>query len=356
MTWGVGVIGAGPGVAALHLPTLERLRDSFTVVHVADNGGGRAAELAARVGATASHGTAELLADPAVEVVAICSPPAEHARQIREAIAAGKRAILCEKPLATTEAEAEEVVEACRRAGVVLLVATNHLYDEAWDRAKRHLVALQSEVRSITATVALPPNGRFHEVVTELAATPAGPAGGRGAPDLADPEVAASVVRQLVVGLAVHDLPAVRDLAPDFEGVDFAAPVAPIGYTIGFRSSGIPVLLTAVMLPDGPDPVWRLSIATVADRVDVDFPPAFVHAGSAVVRVRGGDVRETTYRRDAEDGYVREWRALAALLDGSATAEYHEILDDARFAISLADAAADAVRRGLDPVQPGVQA
>ena len=67
-------------------------------------------------------------------------------------------------------------------------------------------------------------------------------------------------------------------------------------------------------------------------------------------------MRETTYRRDAEDGYVREWRALAALLDGSATAEYHEILDDARFAIALADAAADAVRRGLDPLQSGVQA
>jgi predicted dehydrogenase len=349
MTWGVGVIGAGPGVAALHLPTLERLRGQFSVVHIADNGGGRAAELAARVGATASQGTAELLADPAVDVVAICSPPGEHARQIREAIAAGKRAILCEKPLATSEAEAEEVVDACRRAGVVLFVATNHLYDEAWDRAKRHLVALQSEVRSISATVALPPNGRFHELVTEFPVMPAAPGagGGRGAPDLADPEVAASVVRQLVVGLAVHDLPAVRDLAPDFEGVDFAAALAPIGYTVGFRSSGIPVLLTAVMLPDGPDPVWRLSIATAIDRVDVDFPPAFVHAGSAVVRVRGGDVRETTYRRDAEDGYAREWRALAALLDGTATTEYHEILDDARFAIVLADAAADAVRRGV---------
>lgn len=345
MTWGVGVIGAGPGVAALHLPTLDRLRELFTVVHVADNGGGRAAELAGRIGATASHGTTALLADPAVDVVAVCSPPGEHARQIREAIAAGKRAVFCEKPLATTEAEAEEVVDACRRAGVVLLVATNHLYDEAWDRAKHHLVALQSQVRSISATVALPPNGRFHELVTEFAATPIAPGGGRGAPDLADPEVAASVVRQLVVGLAVHDLPAVRDLAPDFEGVDFAAALAPIGYTVGFRSSGVPVLLTAVILPDGPDPMWRLSIATAADRVDVDFPPAFVHAGSAVVRVRGGDVRETTYRREAEDGYVREWRALAALLDGSATAEYHEILDDARFAIALADAAADAVRR-----------
>ena len=343
MPWGVGVIGAGPGVAALHLPTLELVSDRFTVVHVVDHGSGRAEALAGRLGAAASTGTAALLADPAVEVVAICSPPSEHARHIRECVAAGVRAILCEKPLATTTAEAREVVDACREAGVILLVATNHFYDEAWDRAKHHLVALQSDIRTISATVALPPNGRYHAAVTELA--PAG-APARGAPDLADPRIAAEVVRQLVLGLAVHDLPAVRDLAPAFEGVDFAAAVPPIGYTVGFRASGVRVLLTAVMLPDGPDPVWRLTIGTSTDRVDVEFPPSFVHAGSATVRVRGGDVRATTYRREAEDGYVREWRALAALLDGTATMEYHEVLDDAIFAIDLADAAAAAIGEG----------
>jgi len=122
MPWGVGVIGAGPGVAALHLPTLAMMSDLFRVVHVTDHGSGRAVELAGRLGATASQGTAELLADPSVEVLAICSPPSEHARQIREGIAAGVRAILCEKPLATSTDEARDVVDACREAGVVLLV------------------------------------------------------------------------------------------------------------------------------------------------------------------------------------------------------------------------------------------
>ena len=49
MVRGVGIIGAGPGVAALHLPTLARLSDAFRVVHVADGGSGRSAALAARV-------------------------------------------------------------------------------------------------------------------------------------------------------------------------------------------------------------------------------------------------------------------------------------------------------------------
>ena len=341
--WGVGVIGAGPGAAALHVPTLARLDDLFRVVHVADAGSGRAARLAEQLGAAASGSTADMLADPSVDVVAICSPPAEHARQIRDSVAAGVRGILCEKPLATTEEDARAVVDACRDAGVPLLVATNHFYDEAWDRAKHHIVALGSDVRTITATVALPPNGRFHEVVSEPVA---GPTPSRGSPDLTDPAIASAVIRQLVIGLAVHDLPAVRDLAPDLDGVDFAALVPPVGYTLGFRASGVRVLLTAVMLPDGPDPVWRLSVGTAGDRVDVEFPPAFVHAGSARVRVRHGDLRSTTYRRDVDDGYVREWRALAAMLDGSATAELHEVLDDALFAIRLADAAAAAVRDG----------
>lgn len=343
MPRGVGLIGAGPGVAALHVPTLARLGDRFSVVHVADRGSGRAAELAEFLSATASQGIAELLDDPGVEVVAVCSPPDEHAAQILAAVAAGARAVFCEKPLATTRADALEVIDACRRAGSLLVVATNHLYDPAWERAKHHLVAMESSVRTIAATVALPPNARYHDAVTELSAAGAPP---RRAPDFSDRELAAAVVRQLVLGLAVHDLPLVRDLAPDFEGVDFAAAVAPIGYTIGFRSSGVHVLLTAVMIPDGPDAAWSVSIGTDTDRVDVAFPPAFVHAGSATVSVRSGDARTTTYRRDADDGYLREWTALEALLDGTVPMEYNEVLDDALFAIDLADAAADTIRSG----------
>src|SRR4051812_2465244 len=105
MPHGVGVIGSGPGVAALHLPTIARLPADFRVVHVSDAGSGRAEALAARTGARSSRGIEELLADPAVEVVAICSPPAEHAAHILASVAAGKAAILCEKPIATTLAD-----------------------------------------------------------------------------------------------------------------------------------------------------------------------------------------------------------------------------------------------------------
>lgn len=339
MPYGVGVIGAGPGVAALHLPTLARLAEDFQVVHISDAGSGRAASLAARVGARWSTGEQELLADPEVDVVAICSPPTAHSRQIVAAVGAGKRAIFCEKPIGITVAEAEDAVEACRLAAVPLIVGTNHYFDPAWGRAKHHLTASGGPVVSISVTLSLPPNTRYHDVVTELHAS----AGRRPRPDLTNRDVASGVVRQLLTGLAIHDLPLVRDLAPRFERVVFARAVAPIGYAVGFIASGIPVQLTTVMLPDGADSLWRVTVTTTRDRLEVTFPPAFVHAGSARVRVRSADGRETTYAQDARDGYVAEWRALAELVEHEMPVEYDELLDDMRYALRLAEDAADLV-------------
>src|SRR5688572_29815230 len=99
MSHGVGIIGAGPGVAALHLPTLARLPDEFHVAHIADGGSGRAAALATRTGSRSSSNVGDLLADSEVEIVAVCSPPALHAEQVLASVAAGKRVVFCEKPL-----------------------------------------------------------------------------------------------------------------------------------------------------------------------------------------------------------------------------------------------------------------
>ncbi|BDZ44448.1 hypothetical protein [Naasia aerilata] len=156
--------------------------------------------------------------------------------------------------------------------------------------------------------------------------------------------MAAGVVRQLLLGLGIHDLPAIRELAPEFERISFARAVPPIGYAVGFRSSRVQVQLAAVMLPDGPDAQWRLSIGTTRGVVDIDYPPAFVHAGSAVVRVRTAEGRLIEHPADPDDGYVREWRALDAELRGDRAIDYDGVLADALFAIAIADGAADVVR------------
>ncbi len=103
------------------------------------------------------------------------------------------------------------------------------------------------------------------------------------------------------------------------------------------------VRLTAVMGPGGPDSMWRVTIGTSGDRIDIDFPPPFVHAGSAAVAVRDSHASWTSFPRQADDGYLAEWRAMLELLDGVRPVEYDELLADALYAIELADAVAAAI-------------
>lgn len=343
---GVGILGAGPGAWALHAPTIAA-SDRFRVVHVADAGNGRAEVLAERVGARWSIGADELLEDPAVEVVAVCTPPETHAAFVLAAVAAGKRAIFCEKPLATSTDDLAAVLAACAAADVALVVGTNHLFDPAWDRVKHHLDAAGAAVLSVSAVLSLAPNDRYHAVVSTAVAP------GRVQPrppiDPAIPTAAAGIVRQLILGLAIHDLPLLRDLVGEVERVDYARAIAPVGYDIGLTArDGAHARLAAVMLPSGADTQWRLTIVTTHDRIQIDFPPPFVHAGSGTVHVRDDEGRVVRYPPAPTDGYQEEWRALAEVLDGRRAMEYEPLEADARFAIGLADAAAAVILGGGD--------
>ena len=59
---------------------------------------------------------------PDVDVVDICSPTHLHHEMALKATVASKH-IVCEKPLAAYTEQAQEIVNACRKAGVQLLVA-----------------------------------------------------------------------------------------------------------------------------------------------------------------------------------------------------------------------------------------
>ncbi len=76
--------------------------------------------LAAQYDANVYPSLEEML--PHVDVVDICSPTHLHHEMVLKAAAAGKH-IVCEKPLARTTQQAREIVDACRQAGIQLLVA-----------------------------------------------------------------------------------------------------------------------------------------------------------------------------------------------------------------------------------------
>jgi predicted dehydrogenase len=81
-----------------------------------------------------SSSLTEVLADPAVDAVAIATPAATHYAVALEALEAGKH-VLVEKPLAPTFEEGRLLVEAAERHGRVLML--DHTY--AYTSAVRHI-------------------------------------------------------------------------------------------------------------------------------------------------------------------------------------------------------------------------
>jgi predicted dehydrogenase len=79
-----------------------------------------ASALAEQYGAKVYSSLDEMLPD--IDVVDICSPTHLHYEMTLKAAAAGKH-VVCEKPLARTTPQAQEMVNACKEAGVQLLVA-----------------------------------------------------------------------------------------------------------------------------------------------------------------------------------------------------------------------------------------
>lgn len=101
----VALVGAGGFAQGMHLPNLDKLRDRFQLRWVVSRTGATARHVAERYEA-ANAGT-ELdaaLADPAVDLVMLCTRHHLHAEQVLRALAAGKH-VFVEKPLALTEEE-----------------------------------------------------------------------------------------------------------------------------------------------------------------------------------------------------------------------------------------------------------
>ena len=134
---GWGLIGAST-IAKEHM--IGAIRDQGgEAVAVMSSDAARGRAYAGQNGIARSYdNVAALLADPAVEIVYISTTNELHRPQTMAAAAAGKH-VLCEKPLAMSLADAQEMVAACHAADVVL--GTNHhLRNAATHRAMREVI------------------------------------------------------------------------------------------------------------------------------------------------------------------------------------------------------------------------
>ena len=96
--------------------------------------------LADRFGLALTTRFADVLADPQIDAVVLCTPHSQHAAEIAAAAKAGKH-VFAEKPFTLTRADALTAIEACRMAGVTLDVGFNRRHAPAFLDMKRRIAA-----------------------------------------------------------------------------------------------------------------------------------------------------------------------------------------------------------------------
>jgi myo-inositol 2-dehydrogenase / D-chiro-inositol 1-dehydrogenase len=139
---GIGVVGCGFVAAQLHLPALRRLSGA-RVVAAADVDRDRLSAVADRFAIPVRAGDwHEVVVHPAVDVVAVCVPPAVHADVVLSALAAGKH-VFVEKPLATTLGDCDRMIERAEESNRVVMVGFNL----RWHRLVRRAQAIVAQGR-----------------------------------------------------------------------------------------------------------------------------------------------------------------------------------------------------------------
>ena len=114
-----GIVGCGM-IAAVHAEALRSV-EGAVLVGVADANPAYAVALAERFGVTAYESYEQMLQDPMIDAVCVCTPSGFHAQNAIAALRAGKHTAV-EKPIAMTAKDAEEVISVAKESGKILTV------------------------------------------------------------------------------------------------------------------------------------------------------------------------------------------------------------------------------------------
>ena len=114
---GIGIIGTG-AIASHHATAIREL-DSCELVAVCSSSEARAASAALKFGVRAYYSVEDLLANPDVNLVIICTESGHHLEPAMAAARAGKH-VLTEKPIEISLERAERMITECKAHGVKL--------------------------------------------------------------------------------------------------------------------------------------------------------------------------------------------------------------------------------------------
>lgn len=130
-----GIIGTG-FIGPAHVEALRRL-GFVEIAALSDINAEVAAQKARALSIEKSYGDyRELIADPGIQVVHICTPNFLHYTMAKEALEAGKH-VVCEKPLAMNSKQAEELMKIAKEKKLVNAVHFNYRFFPLIHQAKK---------------------------------------------------------------------------------------------------------------------------------------------------------------------------------------------------------------------------
>ncbi len=244
--WRVAVLGAG-WVSAFHLEAWRRQVGRAQVVALADPAETARQSRAAEFGIASTYESAEALFEKAeIDVVDICTPREAHAGLVRLAAAHGIP-ILCQKPLAPTLAEAEQLIGDVG-SRVRLMVHENWRFRQTYRRLRAWLDAgYADEIRQVQLEVLS--SGMIPDA-----------AGKR--PAIVRQPFFTSLDRLLVAEVLIHHIDTLRYLLGELDLVHVRLERShdgirgeDVAFLVLKRRDGLPVTITANLAVEGGPPL-----------------------------------------------------------------------------------------------------
>ena len=124
----VGIVGAGLAGQAAHAFHLSEERELFELAGIADASDEVRSTLSVRYGVSHAASSLEGLLDHGLDAIVCAAPDPYHHQVVMRALDAGLH-VLCEKPLALSVPECEEIRDRARERGLVVQVGTMKRYD-----------------------------------------------------------------------------------------------------------------------------------------------------------------------------------------------------------------------------------
>ncbi len=131
----VGLIGAGR-IGKIHAENIVHHIPRVQIARIADVAADKVRDWARGLGITeVSADARDILGDPGIEAVLVCSSTDTHADMVVAAAEKGKH-IFCEKPVDLTVAKVKKALGAVKKAGVTLQVGFNRRFDHNFRRVR----------------------------------------------------------------------------------------------------------------------------------------------------------------------------------------------------------------------------